>query len=74
MSIRIPPCGQSSVSALALILFMVAVPEFTFFISPLFAQLSRKHEFEADAYAVSQTRNGFLFLFRAGHHHPDRAE
>jgi len=41
--------------ALALLLFMMAVPAFTFFISPLFAQFSRKHEFEADAYAVSQT-------------------
>jgi len=28
---------------------------FTYFISPLLAQLSRKHEFEADAYAVAQT-------------------
>ena len=34
---------------------MLAVPVFTFFVSPLFAQLSRKHEFEADAYAVAQT-------------------
>lgn len=25
------------------------------FISPLFAQFSRKHEFEADAYAIAQT-------------------
>jgi len=25
------------------------------FIGPLFAQLSRKHEFEADAFAVAQT-------------------
>jgi STE24 endopeptidase len=41
--------------ALALMLFMLAVPVFSFFISPLFAQLSRKHEFEADAYAVAQT-------------------
>ncbi len=41
--------------ALALLLFMMVVPAFTFFISPLFAQFSRKHEFEADAYAVSQT-------------------
>ncbi len=41
--------------ALALLLFMTAVPVFTFFISPLFAQFSRKHEFEADAYAVAQT-------------------
>jgi STE24 endopeptidase len=41
--------------ALALLLFMLAVPVFSLFISPLMAQLSRKHEFEADAYAVAQT-------------------
>ncbi|MBX3653640.1 MAG: M48 family metallopeptidase [Ramlibacter sp.] len=42
--------------ALALLLFLLAVPVFSFFISPLFAQMSRRHEFEADAYAVAQTR------------------
>ncbi|HXE47609.1 MAG TPA: M48 family metallopeptidase [Ramlibacter sp.] len=41
--------------ALALMLFLLAVPLFSFFVSPLFALLSRKHEFEADAYAVQQT-------------------
>jgi STE24 endopeptidase len=41
--------------ALALLLFLLVVPLFSFFISPVFAQFSRKHEFEADAYAVSQT-------------------
>jgi STE24 endopeptidase len=41
--------------ALALLLFLMAVPVFSFFIAPLFALLSRKHEFEADAYAVQQT-------------------
>jgi STE24 endopeptidase len=41
-------------SALALLLFMLAVPVFTFFVAPLPAWLSRKHEFEADAYAVAQ--------------------
>src|SRR5690606_21082021 len=40
--------------ALALLLFALVVPVFTFFLSPLMAQLSRKHEFEADAYAASQ--------------------
>jgi STE24 endopeptidase len=39
--------------ALALLLFMLAVPVFTAFTSPLMAQLSRKHEFEADAYACA---------------------
>jgi STE24 endopeptidase len=41
--------------ALALLLFMLVMPVFSFFIAPIFAQLSRKHEFEADAYAVRQT-------------------
>jgi STE24 endopeptidase len=47
-------------NALALLLLMLAMPAFTFFISPLFAQLSRKHEFEADAYAISQTAGNDL--------------
>lgn len=41
--------------ALALLLFLLAVPVFSFFVSPLMAQLSRKHEFEADAFAVEHT-------------------
>ena len=41
--------------ALALLLFMLVIPVFSFFIAPLFALLSRKHEFEADAYAMQQT-------------------
>ena len=46
--------------ALALILFMLALPPFTFFVSPLMSQLSRRHEFEADAYACRQTRGADL--------------
>ena len=41
--------------ALALLLFMLALPVFSFFISPLMARFSRKHEFEADAFAATQT-------------------
>nr|MDP2190256.1 M48 family metallopeptidase [Rhodoferax sp.] len=41
--------------ALALLLFMLAVPIFGFFIGPVLAQFSRQHEFEADAYAVLHT-------------------
>ncbi len=48
------PNLEGANDALALLLFLMAVPAFTFFISPLFAALSRKHEFEADAYAASQ--------------------
>ena len=40
--------------ALALLLVMLALPPFLFFVSPLMAQLSRQHEFEADAYACEQ--------------------
>jgi STE24 endopeptidase len=41
--------------ALALLLFLLAIPVFAFFISPIGAQLSRRHEFQADAFAVAQT-------------------
>ncbi|MEP7100634.1 MAG: M48 family metallopeptidase [Burkholderiales bacterium] len=40
--------------AIALLLFLLVTPVFGFFVSPLFAQLSRKHEFQADAYACQQ--------------------
>jgi STE24 endopeptidase len=40
--------------ALALLLFMLALPPFLFFVSPAMAMLSRRHEFEADAYACAQ--------------------
>ena len=46
--------------ALALLLFMLALPSFTGFLGPLFSQISRKHEFEADAYAMAQTRGSDL--------------
>jgi len=46
--------------AIALLLFMLAVPVFGVFISPLPAMLSRKHEFEADAYAIKQTSGADL--------------
>ncbi|MCX7249155.1 MAG: M48 family metallopeptidase [Burkholderiales bacterium] len=41
--------------ALALLLFMLSLPVFGFFLTPIFAALSRRHEFEADAYAVAMT-------------------
>lgn len=46
--------------ALALLLFMLALPVFTFFVSPVMAQFSRKHEFEADAFAATQTSGEHL--------------
>lgn len=40
--------------ALALVLFMLVVPPLAFFATPLGALLSRRHEFQADAYACAQ--------------------
>ena len=39
----------------ALLLFMFVLPVFTYFISPLFSAMSRKHEFEADDFAKQQS-------------------
>ena len=47
-------------SALALLLFMLVLPLFTFFVSPLSARRSRKFEFEADAYAVANSNGQAL--------------
>ncbi len=48
--------GISQPSAwMALLLFIMVLPVFTFFLQPLLSLLSRKHEFEADAYAVQQS-------------------
>jgi STE24 endopeptidase len=41
--------------ALALLLFVMVIPLFTFFVSPVMSYFSRQHEFEADAYAKQQT-------------------
>ena len=42
-------------TALALLLFFMALPLFSFLLHPLMSAYSRKHEFEADAYAARQT-------------------
>ncbi len=41
-------------TAMALILFSLVLPVFTFPFAPLLSWLSRRHEFEADAYAARQ--------------------
>lgn len=45
---------------MALALFMLAGPAFTVFLNPLFSWGSRKHEFEADAYAAQQADSNKL--------------
>ncbi|HEU0220355.1 MAG TPA: M48 family metallopeptidase [Gallionella sp.] len=42
-------------TALALLLFFMILPLFSFLLLPLMSAYSRKHEFEADAYAARQT-------------------
>ncbi|RPJ45941.1 MAG: M48 family peptidase [Betaproteobacteria bacterium] len=42
-------------TAMALVLFSIVVPVFTFMFQPLSAMVSRQHEFEADAFAAQHT-------------------
>jgi len=52
--------GHTSNDAMALLLFMLTLPIFTFFFSPISAITSRKHEFEADAFAAHHTNSDDL--------------
>ena len=47
-------------TAMGLLLFSMVLPVFLFPLAPLTSSLSRKHEFEADAYAAQQTAAGDL--------------
>lgn len=49
-----PTLGASN-DAMALILFMLVLPIFTFVLAPINSITSRKHEFEADAFAAQHT-------------------
>ena len=49
------PHSTESGTALALLLFFMILPLFSFVLQPLLSAYSRKHEFEADAYAATQT-------------------
>jgi STE24 endopeptidase len=54
------PNLQGDNDAIALVLFMLALPVFTYFVSPLMAQFSRRHEYEADAFEATQTSGNDL--------------
>ena len=56
----VQPSTNAPNDAVALLLFLLVTPVFGYFVSPLFAQLSRRHEFEADAYACQQASGGDL--------------
>ena len=51
----VEPSMTGGNDGLALVLFFLALPVFMFFVTPLGTLSSRKHEFEADAFAASQT-------------------
>jgi STE24 endopeptidase len=51
----VEPLLGAANDAMALILFMLVLPVFTFVLSPLMSISSRKHEFEADAFAATHT-------------------
>ena len=54
LGLGVRPSLDAPNDALALLLFMLVLPPFMFLLSPLGARLSRRHEFEADAYACAQ--------------------
>jgi len=55
LGLGVTPTMNASNDAMALILFMLALPVFTFLFSPLTSISSRKHEFEADAFAAQHS-------------------
>lgn len=56
----VDPMLLTNNDALALILFALVLPVFTFLLSPLASITSRKHEFEADAFAARHANAGDL--------------
>ena len=56
----VTPLMNGSNDAMALILFMLALPSFTFLFSPLMSITSRKNEFEADAFAAKHSNSSDL--------------
>lgn len=54
LAFSVQPNMAAPNDALALLLFLLVVPVFGFFFTPLASRLSRKDEFQADAYARAQ--------------------
>jgi STE24 endopeptidase len=60
LGLGVRPAVVGPNDAVALLLFLLVTPVFGYFVSPLFALLSRRHEFEADAYACQQASGSDL--------------
>lgn len=56
LGLGVEPSLTESNAALALVLFFLVLPTFTFLFAPLNTWASRRHEYEADAFAAQQTR------------------
>src|SRR5699024_8598387 len=68
-SLGVLPQLAGANDGLALVFFFICVPVFTFWLSPVSHFLSRKNEYEADAYAIAHTqasalRNALLKLYK----------
>ena len=57
LGLGVEPMLAASNDAMALILFMFALPVFTFLFSPVLSITSRKNEFEADAFAAKHSNS-----------------
>jgi STE24 endopeptidase len=60
LAFSVQPNMASPNDALALLLFLLVVPVFGFFFTPLASRMSRKDEFQADAYACAQANGADL--------------
>lgn len=60
LGLGVTPVMAAPNDAMALLLFVLALPVFTFVFSPLSSILSRTHEFQADAFAAKHTQAGDL--------------
>ena len=61
--------GQIPGSYMALMLFLLVTPVYTFILTPVFSKLSRRHEFEADRFAAqyvdpAQLINSLIKLYK----------
>ncbi|HUL63545.1 MAG TPA: M48 family metallopeptidase [Burkholderiaceae bacterium] len=52
IGLGVTPSLTGGNEGIALVLFMLVLPVFTFLVAPLASHLSRRHEFEADAFAA----------------------
>jgi len=60
LALGVQPNLDAPNDALALILFMLVLPPFSLLLAPLAARASRRHEFQADAYACAQADGAAL--------------